>query len=80
MVKPFNTHPVLQAFSEGLNFVVMAGLTLASAAVLAIPAGPRAPSAEPILLPTVVVTAKSSSASTVPRLPTVIVTAKRSAG
>ena len=34
MVKPFNTHPVLQAFSEGLNFVVMAGLTLASAAVL----------------------------------------------
>lgn len=84
MVKPFNTHPVLQAFSEGLNLVVMAGLTLASAAVLAIPPGPRAadsvPRAEPILLPTVVVTANSSNAASVPRLPTVVVTAKRSAG
>lgn len=79
MIKPLNTRPVLNAFGDGLHLVVMAGLTLASAAVLAIPHGPRAVEAEPIVLPTVVVTAKPSAATSVPRLPTVVVTAKRSA-
>ncbi len=75
MAKSFNTHPVLQAASEGMNFIVMAGLTLASAAALAVGPGSRPAPAEAIVLPTVEVTAQAT-----PRLPTVIVTAKRSAG
>ncbi len=81
MSKSFNTNAVLQVFSEGMTFFVMAGLTAASAATLAFAPGHRAvASADPIVLPTVVVTAKSSKAAERIVLPTVVVTAKRSAG
>lgn len=80
MIMPLTTRPVLNAIGEGLHLVVMAGLTLASAAVLALPPGPRAVEAEPIVLPTVVVTATPTQAASVPRLPTVVVTAKRRLG
>jgi hypothetical protein len=75
MTTAFNTRPSLIAFSEGLTFVVMVGLTLASAATFAF-APTRSASADVPRLPTVVVS--KVSASEIVRLPIVIVTGKRS--
>ncbi len=68
---------VLAPLSDLLTLGTMAGLTLISAAALA---GPMLERAEPVRLPTVVVTAKSTPAATAEpvRLPTVVVIAKRS--
>lgn len=72
MSTAFNTRPVLGFITEGTTFAIMLGLTFASAAALALPAGPRTPlaateaatpvaAAKPIVhtLPTVFVTGKS---------------------
>jgi hypothetical protein len=64
----------LNTFSDALTLAVMAGLTIASAAALALPLHDAEP--EIVRLPTVVVTAKPSHAEPV-RLPDVVVTAKR---
>ncbi|MBN8503761.1 MAG: hypothetical protein J0L58_04755 [Burkholderiales bacterium] len=68
----FNTSP-LTALSDALTLFVMAGLTVASAAVMALPV--QHEKAEPATLPLVVVTAKSSAERV--HLPAVVVTAKR---
>ena len=72
MIKTFSTP--LHSISDALTFVAMAGLTLASAAALAVPV--HEAEAEVVYLPTVVVTANSTHAEPV-RLPTVVVVAKR---
>ncbi len=64
----------LHTVSEALTFIAMAGLTVASAAALAMPV--HEAEAEVVYLPTVVVTAKPAAEPV--RLPTVVVTAKRS--
>ena len=79
MTAKFNTRDTLNTASEIMTFVVMAGLTLASAATFAF--APMSPArdvaeAEPIRLPLVVVTAKKATEPV--RLPLVVVTAKRS--
>ena len=43
MSTAFNTRPVLGFITEGTTFAIMLGLTFASAAALALPAGPRTP-------------------------------------
>ena len=69
----FTTAP-RNALSDVMTLRVMAGLTIASAAALALPLGPQTPA---VVLPTVVVTAKSPRATEAVRLPTVVVVAKR---
>ncbi|WP_374661745.1 hypothetical protein [Inhella sp.] len=65
----------LSALSDVLTMIVMAGLTAASAAVLA---GPMVlPEPTVVTLPTVVVTAKRTQSPEPTRLPAVVVTAKR---
>ncbi|WP_326539330.1 hypothetical protein [Pseudorhodoferax sp.] len=75
-----DSRPSLQRLSDALTLAVMAALTVASAAVMA---SVLPEPAEPLRLPTVVVTARSSAqtaAQTVatPRLPLVVVQARRS--
>lgn len=70
----FTTKP-LNTLSDALTLIVMAGLTAASAAVMAVPVVHETPA---VVLPTVVVTAKSTRAAEAVRLPTVVVVAKRS--
>ncbi|MBB5205812.1 hypothetical protein HNQ51_003139 [Inhella inkyongensis] len=71
----FNTRPVLTSVSEALTLITMAGLTLASAAVLA--ATPAPASVDPVIhqLPTVEIVGQKA---VIHQLPLVIVTAKRS--
>ena len=80
MTAKFNTREALNTASDVMTFVVMAGLTVASAATFAFspmsPAKDLAEMAEPIHLPLVVVTAKKAAEPV--RLPLVVVTAKRS--
>ena len=70
MSTPFNTRPVFGFITEGTTLTVMLGLTFASAAALALPAGPRLATEthtltvvaeKPVVhkLPTVFVTGKS---------------------
>ncbi|MFN4116033.1 MAG: hypothetical protein ACK4F7_05960 [Inhella sp.] len=66
---------ILSPLSDVLTFATMAGLAVASAAAIASPLVERP---EPLRLPTVVVTAKSSVSAEPVRLPMVVVTAKRS--
>lgn len=73
MTTAFDPRPSLSLFSEGLTFVVMVGLTLASAATFAF-APARQVSSE---APRAAVAVKTS-ASEIVRLPMVIVTGKRS--
>lgn len=68
------TRTPLNALNDVLTLTVMAGLTIASAAAMALPLGPQQ---APVVLPTVVVTAKSPRAAEAVRLPTVVVVAKR---
>lgn len=76
MTRRYNPRSILTSLSESLTLVTMLGLPLASAAALA---GPLMADAEPVRLPTVVVTAKSAAAAPEAiRLPLVVVTAKRS--
>ena len=80
MTAKFNTREVLNTASDVMTFVVMAGLTVASAATFAFspmsPARDVVEAAAPITLPLVVVTAKKASEPV--HLPLVVVTAKRS--
>lgn len=82
-----DSRPSLQRLSDALTLAVMAALTVASAAVMASMPQP----AEPLRLPMVVVTAKSSAqtaaqtatqtaaqTAATPRLPLVVVQARRS--
>ena len=73
MTTAFDTRPSLNLFSEGLTFVVMAGLTLASAATFAF--APVRQAASEAARPAVVA---KTSVSEIVRLPMVIVTGKRS--
>lgn len=75
MIKRYDTRSVLEALSDGLTLAVMVGLTAASAAAYAFGPADDEPRAEPVRLPTVVVTAKRSA--DIPRLPLVVVSAKR---
>lgn len=81
MTAKFDTREVLNTASDVMTFVVMAGLTVASAATFAF--APMSPArdlqladAEPVRLPTIVVTAKRTAEPV--RLPTVVVIGKRS--
>lgn len=67
----FNTRPALTLLGDALTLFTMAGLTVASAAVIAHALPEPAPLPQ---LPTVVVTAKAAA---LPQLPTVVVVAKR---
>lgn len=72
----FDTRPSLQRLSDALTLAVMAGLTVASAAVMA---SVLPEPAEPLRLPLVVVTAKpAAQPAATPRLPLVVVQARRS--
>lgn len=66
---------LLSPLNDVLTFVTMAGLTIASTVAMASPLVERP---EPLRLPTVVVTAKSTVSAEPVRLPLVVVTAKRS--
>ena len=75
-----DSRPSLQRLSDALTLAVMAALTVASAAVMA---SVLPQPAEPLRLPMVVVTAKSSAqtaaqTAATPRLPLVVVQARRS--
>jgi hypothetical protein len=72
-----NTAPrsILSPLNDVLTFATMAGLAIASTVALASPLVERP---EPLRLPTVVVTAKSTASAEPVRLPMVVVTAKRS--
>ena len=80
MTAKFNTRDALNTASDIMTFVVMAGLTVASAATFAFspmsPARDGVEAAAPIVLPPVVVTAKKATEPV--HLPLVVVTAKRS--
>lgn len=66
---------LLSPLNDVLTFVTMAGLAIASTVAMASPLVERP---EPLRLPTVVVTAKSTVSADPVRLPLVVVTAKRS--
>ena len=74
MTTAFNTRNILTTISDAATVIVMAGLTLTSAAAMAFPVDKP----EPVIysLPQVVVTVK---APVIEQLPLVIVTAKRAA-
>jgi hypothetical protein len=74
MTTAFNTRNILTTISDAATVIVMAGLTLTSAAAMAFPAD----KAEPVIysLPPVVVTVK---APVIEQLPPVIVTVRRAA-
>ena len=74
MSKTFDARPVLDRVTDALTLVVMAGLTVASAAAYAFGPGLEA-EAEPQRLPLVVVTAKKAAEPVM--LPQVVVTARR---
>lgn len=74
MIKSFAAP--LNTLSDALTLAVMAGLTIASTAALALPSAQTEP--EVVYLPTVVVTAQSSHAEPV-RLPAVVVAKRTSA-
>ena len=77
MTTKFNTRSPLSTASDVMTFVVMAGLTVASAATFAFsPLSPAREATATIVLPPVVVTAKKAAEPI--RLPLVVVTAKRS--
>jgi hypothetical protein len=74
MTQAFNPTPVLDHVGGVLSLIVMAGLTLTSAATWA--HRPGVPVTQVVQLPPVVVTVKR--AAPIAQLPTVIVVAKRS--
>jgi hypothetical protein len=72
----FNTNPVLDHVGGVISAIVMAGLTLTSAATMAM--APAAPAPVVYSLPAVVITAKRATPE-IASLPAVIVTVKRAA-